>query len=72
MPLHLVPKRAPRKRARETDAKPAEMLQCRRCGGREVIETKVGMTYSSGKAKGGTKSYLCACCYSKGERVTLA
>ena len=79
MPLHIV-KRAsapdtPRKRVadRLSAAKPpASMLQCHRCGGREVIETKVGVLLQSGKAKGGTKQILCASCLMKGERVVLA
>jgi hypothetical protein len=48
------------------------MLQCVRCGGREVIETKVGVLYVGGKTRGGTKVLLCALCFSKGERVKLA
>lgn len=48
------------------------MLQCRRCGGREVIETKVGVLWQAGKTKGGTKQILCATCAMKGERVVLA
>lgn len=52
--------------------KPPAMIQCYRCGGREVIETKIGMLYKSGKAGGGTKQILCAACFMKGERVMLA
>ena len=51
--------------------KPAEMIQCHRCGGREVIETKIGMVYKNGKASGGTKQVLCATCFMKGERVVI-
>lgn len=54
------------------DPKPAAMLQCARCGGREVIETRVGVMYVAGRARGGTKSLLCADCHRKGERVVLA
>lgn len=60
-----------RKRMRATD-KPAAMIQCHRCGGREVIETKVGMLFKNGRAQGGTKSILCATCHRNGERVVLA
>lgn len=51
--------------------KPASMIQCGRCGSREVIETKVGMLYKAGKAQGGTKQILCASCFMRGERVVL-
>lgn len=71
MALHLV-KTGPKRRAsRASDPKPATMLQCPRCGGREIIETKVGVLYAAGKAKGGTKSLLCADCHRRGERVVL-
>ena len=51
--------------------KPATMVQCHRCGGREVIETKIGVLMKNGKPTGGTKALLCVCCLLKGERVTL-
>jgi hypothetical protein len=57
--------------ARAKDPKPAAMLHCRRCGGREVIEAKIGVTLEKGKAKGGTKVLLCAVCMCRGERVVL-
>lgn len=62
---------AERVRKRVRADKPAAMLQCHRCGGREVIETKVGMIFKNGRASGGTKSILCATCHRKGERVVL-
>jgi hypothetical protein len=80
MPLHVVPKTEPPpetpaqkvgKRLAKS-ARPAEMLQCHRCGGREVIETKVGVLYQAGRTRGGTKQILCAACLMKGERVVLA
>lgn len=52
--------------------KPAEMLQCHRCGGREVIETKTGVTLQGGRTKGGTKTLICAGCLGRGERVVVA
>lgn len=52
--------------------KPASVLQCNRCGGREMIETKTGMLFKDGKASGGTKQILCAACLMKGERVVVA
>jgi hypothetical protein len=51
--------------------KPATMVQCHRCGGREVIETKIGVMMKDGKPTGGTKALLCAQCFMKGERVVL-
>ncbi len=51
--------------------KPATMVQCHRCGGREVIETKIGVLMKNGKPTGGTKVLLCAQCFMRGERVTL-
>lgn len=52
--------------------KPATMLQCPRCGGRDVLEVKNGVMLENGKLHGGVKMIVCACCYVKGERVVLA
>jgi hypothetical protein len=52
--------------------KPASMIQCHRCAGREVLELKTGVLYQGGKTKGGTKAIVCAGCFMKGERVVLA
>ena len=60
-----------RKRVR-AQPKPASMIQCHRCGGREVVETRIGVLLQGGKTKGGTKALLCACCLLRGERVVLA
>lgn len=51
--------------------KPADLLQCR-CGGRELIQVKSGMSFRDGQASGGTKQYLCALCLMRGERVVVA
>jgi hypothetical protein len=59
-----------RKRVRAMP-KPATMVQCHRCGGREVLETKIGVLMKNGKPTGGTKALLCVCCLLKGERVVL-
>ncbi|MBD1589780.1 hypothetical protein [Pseudomonas typographi] len=59
-----------RKRVRAMP-KPPAMIQCHRCGGREVIETKIGMLLKDGKPTGGTKTLLCVGCLLRGERVTL-
>lgn len=79
MPLHVIngapapDTEAERVRARlRASPKPAGMLQCPRCAGREVIETKVGMVLTDGKPRGGTKQWLCALCHSRGERVVFA
>ena len=59
-----------RKRVRAM-AKPETMIQCHRCGGREVIETKTGMMLKDGKPTGGTKQLLCVGCLLRGERVAI-
>lgn len=59
-----------RKRVRAMP-KPDELLQCPRCGGREVIETKIGAVRKNGKASGGTKSILCVACFLNGHRIAL-
>ena len=58
-----------RKRVRKT--KTGAIIQCHRCGGREVIETKIGMVSKDGKPTGGTKQLLCVGCLLRGERVVL-
>ena len=65
------PKERAMKRMREMP-RPAEMIRCHRCGGAEVIQTKIGMMYKDGKATGGTRQILCALCFMKGERVVLS
>lgn len=65
------PEEKQRKRVRAMP-KPVSMIQCHRCGGREVFETKIGMLYKNGKPQGGTKQVLCASCFMRGERVVLA
>lgn len=52
--------------------KPAYVVQCHRCGCREVIETKTGVMLKNGRPTGGTKQLICAGCHRKGERVVLA
>lgn len=59
-----------RKRVRAMP-KPAAMVQCHRCGGREVIETKIGMLMKDGRATGGTKTLICVGCLLTGVRVAL-
>ncbi|WP_171061367.1 MULTISPECIES: hypothetical protein [unclassified Pseudomonas] len=46
-----------RKRVRAMP-KPALMVQCHRCGGREVIETKIGVMMKSGKPTGGIQALI--------------
>ena len=71
MALHLI-KGTPKPRKRASDPRPAEMLQCYRCGCRELIEARVGVMVRDGKTSGGTKQMLCAACLLKGERVVVA
>lgn len=52
--------------------KPAEMIQCHRCGGREVIRTEIGVTKQGGKIKKGTEQLLCVVCLLRGERVVIS
>jgi len=60
------------KQARKANPAAAHPFRCHRCGGGEIIETKVGMIFKNGKPQGGTKQYLCGHCFMKGERVVLA
>lgn len=52
--------------------RPATMLQCPRCAGREVLELKSGASMQGGKLKGGATQIVCATCFMKGERIVLA
>jgi hypothetical protein len=63
------PKARSRSRVRAME-RPAEMLQCRRCGGREFTETVTGALVRRGKMVGGTKTLVCVTCLLAGERVT--
>lgn len=56
---------------RRKDHRPPDMLQCPRCGGREVIEARNGATFSGGKLSGGTRTVLCVLCLVRGERVVV-
>ncbi len=66
----LAPKEEVRRRVRR-HPKPAAMLQCHKCGGREVVQAKSGVLVKDGKPVGGTKVLLCALCFAKGERIAL-
>lgn len=74
MALHLVPPAAepdkPKLKSR-TASRPAEMLQCPRCSGREFIETVIGAMLQARKLKGGTRQIICVGCLMKGERVAV-
>lgn len=76
MTLHLIPSipkpDAPTKSRARAASKPANMLQCPRCHGREVVETILGAMMQAGKLKGGTKQIVCVGCLLKGERIVLA
>jgi hypothetical protein len=52
--------------------KPANMIQCPRCGSREVLPLTTGALLRDGKVTGGTTVHVCASCFMKGERVVLA
>ncbi len=66
----IAPKEEVRRRVRR-HPKPAAMLQCHKCGGREVVQAKAGVLAKGGKPVGGTKVLLCAMCFARGERVVL-
>jgi 4-hydroxy-3-methylbut-2-en-1-yl diphosphate synthase IspG/GcpE len=76
MTLHLIPP-APKpeepvnNRAKRA-SKPADMIQCPRCGGREVMETVIGAMIQARKLKGGTRQIICVGCLLNGERVVVA
>lgn len=73
--LHLVPDSPlPEKPKLRTSraSKPADMLQCPRCHGREFIETVIGAMLQARKLKGGTRQIVCFGCMLKGVRVVLA
>jgi hypothetical protein len=79
MALHIVPD-APKPAETEADKvrtrvkrlpKPKAMLQCPTCGGRELIESKIGMESSGKTASGGTKSLLCVACLLTGKRTVV-
>ena len=70
-PAPETPKEQAMQRARSMP-RPPSMISCHRCGGAEVIQTKIGMMYKDGKATGGTRQILCALCFMKGERVVLS
>ena len=70
-PAAISPTESARQRVRAMP-KPAALLQCNRCGGRELIETKTGVLLKAGKPSGGTKQMVCALCLSRGERVVIA
>lgn len=78
MPLHIVqgspPPDTPAEKLRRkirARPKPPEMLQCPRCGSREIVQVKIGMYFKNGKAIGGTPQWLCATCQRNGERVVI-
>lgn len=74
MALHVVPPAPapdkPKLKSR-TASKPAEMLECPRCGGREFIETVIGALLQARRLKGGTRQIVCVGCLLKGERVVV-
>lgn len=72
--MHLIPsipKPADPKAKLKSARKPADMLQCPRCAGREVTPTVLGAMLVAGKLKGGTTQYICTGCMLKGERVVV-
>lgn len=78
MPLQLVPPTEPtpaeavRQRVKKM-ARPDGMLQCPRCGCREVLNTQAGVTITKGRRKPGTKIAIdeCAQCWKAGLHVSM-
>ena len=52
-------------------AKPDEMIQCPRCGGREFTQTLTGTLLRNGQPTGGTTTLICTACALRGERVAI-
>lgn len=75
MKLHLIPPlpkpEEPVNSRAKRASKPADMIQCPRCGGREVVETVIGAMVQARKLKGGTRQIVCVGCLLKGERVVI-
>ena len=75
--LHLItgqpakdtPKERVRKRVKAMP-NPADLLQCPRCGGRELIEARIGVP-RGGSIRDGTPALLGTLCLMRGERVTV-
>jgi len=53
-------------------ARTPDLIQCHRCGCREVLPLTTGAVLKNGKVSGGTTVHVCAACFMKGERVVLA
>lgn len=66
-----LPPAAEVKRRMRRHPKPADMLSCHKCSGREVIESRSGVLLKDGKPTRGTKILLCAACFMRGERIAL-
>lgn len=57
---------------RRADEKPANVLQCPRCGSRSMIEERTGgHKTKAGKLAGGVTNIICASCMLRGERVVV-
>lgn len=52
-------------------ARSPDLIQCHRCGAREVLPLTTGAVLKNGKVSGGTTVHVCAACFLKGERVVL-
>lgn len=68
-PAPSTPTERVRARLRKTAA--PSVVQCPRCGCREVIETRQGATMTDGRLTGGVRAVCCAACWLKGERVVI-
>lgn len=64
------PREQMRKRVKSMP-KPPDIIQCHRCGSREMIQTRINMVYKNHKPTGGTKVLVCFNCATRGERVVV-
>jgi hypothetical protein len=55
----------------KAQAKPADMVACPRCSGREFTETRTGVLMRNGKPTGGTRAMICTACLAQGQRVAI-
>ncbi len=60
-----------RSRKRMKATRVEHMVQCPRCNGREVIQTRMGVVRVNGKPQGGVSALICAHCHRNGERVEV-
>lgn len=71
MKLHVVKSAEGGQNTRQRRVRSGNMLECHRCGGREVLLTRIGAHDNAGRLVGGTVQGLCAVCFLDGQRVVI-